>query len=99
MASGLSASTPRGTRPAAGDVVCLAVCVGVSVGICVGVTSASRLTLRRGSLHGERHLKIDVLAHRVPHGAILVARELDRALHLLVGHVAVDVEVQGDAEE
>src|SRR5581483_4952945 len=46
-----------------------------------------------------RGRELDVLPHRVPHRAVLVVGQLNRARDRFVGHVAVDGDVQRDARE
>jgi len=38
--------------------------------------------------------QFDVLAHRVPHGAVRLARQRDRAVHRVPRHVSLDHELQ-----
>ena len=63
---------------------------------------ASLIVARRTSdarRHFERDGELDVLPHRVPHGAVLFSGQLNRALDLVRRHVAGDGEVERDRGE
>src|SRR4030095_1852368 len=49
--------------------------------------------------HVEGRCQLDILTHRVPHRAVLVARQRDRALNGRRGHVAPDMKVEFRADD